>query len=34
MIDGWLAFIVLALTLVVFDRLPVLNKRPAFTISS
>jgi len=34
MIDGWLAFLVLALTLAVFDRLPGLNKRPAFTISS
>ena len=34
MIDGWLAFIVLALTLAVSSRLPVLNKRPAFTISS
>jgi len=32
MIDGWLAFFVLALTLTVFDRLPGLNKRPAFTI--
>ncbi len=34
MIDGWLAFIVLVLTLAVSSRLPVLNKRPAFTISS
>ncbi len=33
MIDGWLAFLVLALTLAVFNRLPGLNKRPAFTIS-
>ncbi len=33
MIDGWLAFIVLALTLAVSSRLPVLNQRPAFTIS-
>ena len=32
--DGWLAFFVLALTLAVFDLLPGLNKRPAFTISS
>jgi len=34
MIDGWLTFFVLALTLTVFDRLPGLNQRPAFTISS
>jgi hypothetical protein len=34
MIDGWLAFIVLVLTLAVSSCLPVLNKRPAFTISS
>jgi len=34
MIDGWLAFIVLVLTLAVSSRLPALNKRPAFTISS
>ena len=33
MIDGWLAFIVLALTLAVSSRLPVLNHRPAFDIS-
>ena len=33
MIDGWLAFIVLALTLAVFNHLPILNKRPAFAIS-
>jgi membrane protease YdiL (CAAX protease family) len=33
MIDGWLAFLVLALTLAVSNLLPVLNKRPAFTIS-
>jgi len=33
MIDGWLAFFVLALTLAVFDRLPGQNKRPAFSIS-
>ena len=33
MVDGWLAFLVLALTLAVFNRLPGLNKRPAFTIS-
>jgi len=33
MIDGWLAFLVLALTLAIFDRLPGLNKRLAFTVS-
>ena len=33
MIDGWLAFIVLALTLAISSRLPVLNQRPAFNIS-
>jgi hypothetical protein len=33
MTDGWLAFIVLALTLAVFNRLPGLNKRSAFFIS-
>jgi len=33
MIDGWLAFLVLALTLAVFNHLPILNKRPAFAIS-
>ena len=33
MIDGWLAFFVLALTLAVSHHLPVLNKRLAFTIS-
>jgi len=33
MIDGWLAFFVLALTLAIFSRLPGLNKRPAFAIS-
>ncbi|MGD0745748.1 MAG: CPBP family intramembrane glutamic endopeptidase [Verrucomicrobiota bacterium] len=33
MIDGWLAFIVLMLTLAVSSRLPVLNQRPAFAIS-
>jgi membrane protease YdiL (CAAX protease family) len=33
MIDGWLAFIVLALTLAISNFLPVLNKRPAFSIS-
>ena len=32
MTDGWLAFIVLFVTLAVFNRLPGLNKRPAFTI--
>ena len=34
MIDGWLAFFVLAFTLAVFNRLPGLNQRPAFHISS
>ena len=34
MIDGWLAFLVLALTLAIFNHLPGLNQRPAFTISS
>lgn len=33
MIDGWLAFLVLGTTLAVFNHLPVLNKRQAFTIS-
>lgn len=33
MIDGWMAFFVLALTLAVFNRLPGLNQRPAFTIT-
>jgi membrane protease YdiL (CAAX protease family) len=33
LIDGWLAFLVLALTLAVSSRLPVLNQRPAFHIS-
>ena len=33
MIDGWLAFFVLALTLAVFNHLPILNKRPALAIS-
>ncbi len=33
MIDGWLAFIVLAVTLAVFNHLPGLNKRPAYNIS-
>ncbi len=32
MIDGWLAFVVLLLTLAVFNHLPGLNKRPAFSI--
>jgi membrane protease YdiL (CAAX protease family) len=32
MIDGWLAFFVLLLTLAVADRLPILHKRSAFTI--
>jgi len=33
-LDGWLAFFVLLLTLAVFDYLPGLNRRPAFSISS
>lgn len=32
MIDGWLAFFVLLLTLAVADHLPALHKRSAFTI--
>jgi len=34
MIDGWLAFLVLLLALVVFDQLPGLGKRPTFSTSS
>ena len=34
LIDGWLAFIVLAFTLALFNLLPGLNKRSAFTISA
>ena len=34
LIDGWLAFIVLALVLVFFNHLPGLNKRSAFAVSA
>jgi len=33
MIDGWLAFFVLALTLAILNRVPALRQRPAFSIS-
>jgi membrane protease YdiL (CAAX protease family) len=33
MTDGWLAFMVLGVTLAVFNRLPGLNNRPAYNIS-